>query len=349
LKKRFAIGVAVSVALLGLLYAHYRDEIRLDDLLDSFATASLGLIAVVYLMHLLILGLKAVRWDVVLRTVPHERGLPSEREGDPAARWLVWDALFLGYFGNYVLPAKLGEVGRSLLYARRAEVAFPSVLATIIFERFIDALTLIAFFYVALVFLPETLPDWVGMGAQTVGAVSVVGFAVLWILWRHLPRDGSGEGLMGRLSALAARFRDGLSVMQDQKATARAVGWTVLIWALECVSVWIALKAFDVRIEAIWVAAVLNTIITSFGIAAPSAPGGIGIHQGISLVILHEFFGADPEDALALSLMVTFSVIFWTVPLGLYGLWRQGASMSELQGELETTTETRGEGPASSQ
>ena len=42
--------------------------------------------------------------------------------------------------------------------------------------------------------------------------------------------------------------------------------------------------------------------------------------------------------ATAASLVVTFSVILWVVPLGLLGLWRQGMSTAELRAELETVT-----------
>jgi glycosyltransferase 2 family protein len=337
LTKRFALGVGISAILLLALYQFYKNEVQFDDLVGSFADASLLLVVIVVVMHLGVLSLKAVRWNVVLGSVPHEHGLPKDRgPEDKAARWLVFDALFLGYFGNYVLPAKLGELGRSLLYSRRAKVPFPAVLATIVFERFVDAATLIVFFYVTLLFLPESLPDWVGLSARLVGIASIVGFAGLWVMWRRLPKEGSGEGLMGKLAGIASTFRDGLSVMQNKVVAAKAVGWTVAIWALECVSVWICILAFGFQIEALWTAAVLQVVISSFAIAAPSAPAGLGIHQWVSLLILSEVFAVPKDDALAISLLVTGAVIVWTVPLGLFGLFRQGASLAELRGDLDS-------------
>ena len=335
--KRFALGVGISVALLAALFFFYKDKLDSDELVGSFADASVPLIIVVVVMHLGVLSLKAVRWNVVLGSVPHEHGLPKERVAeDKAARWLVFDSLFLGYFGNYVLPAKLGELGRSLLYSRRAKVPFPAVLATIVFERLVDAATLIVFFYVTLLFLPESLPDWVGLSARLVGLASIVGFAGLWVMWRRLPKEGSGEGLMGKLAGIASTFRDGLSVMQNKVVAAKAVGWTSAIWALECASVWICILAFGFQIEALWTAAVLQVVISSFAIAAPSAPAGLGIHQWVSLLILNGVFAVQEADAFAISLVVTGSVIVWTVPLGLFGLFRQGASLAELRGDLDS-------------
>ena len=340
MSKRFALGVAISAVLLVALFMFYKEKVSFEALAASFARASLPLVVVVFVMHLLVLSLKAVRWSVVLGAIPHEHGLPRERiDEDPAARWLTFDALFLGYFGNYVLPAKLGELGRSLLYSRRATVPFPSVLATIVFERFLDALTLVVFFYVTLVFLPESLPEWVGTGAQAVGVASVAGFAVLFALWRKLPRsaaDADADGLAGRLAGIAARFREGLGVMQQKLVAARAAGWTVAIWAIECWSIWVLIRAFGFETPGLWTAAVMQTVISSFAIAAPSAPAGLGIHQWVSILILSEVFGVAENDALAISLLATGAVIFWTVPLGLFGLFRQGASMAELQGDLKS-------------
>ncbi|MCP4868325.1 MAG: flippase-like domain-containing protein [Proteobacteria bacterium] len=342
MSKRFAIGLAISGVLLLALYLHYRTQVSFDDLVDSFRGANLGLLAAVLVFHLVVLSLKAVRWNVVLESVPHEHGLPRTNTAeDPPARWLVFDALFLGYFGNYVLPAKLGELGRSLLYSRRARVPFPSVIATIVFERFLDALTLIVFFYITLMFLPATLPDWVGEGAQILTVASIGGLIVLWFLWLRLPRDGNADGLMGKVAGIAAKFREGLGVMQQRSVAGKAAGWTAVIWALECWSVWICIRAFGFEAEGLWTAAVLQTVISSFAIAAPTAPAGLGIHQWVSVLIMSEVFGVPKDDALAISLIVTGAVIFWTVPLGLFGLARQGASLAELQGDVAAVEDSQ--------
>jgi len=340
LRHRFLLGITLSIVLLGLLAVHYKGRVGLDELLDSFRAAStVGMIAVVAL-HLGVLSLKAVRWDVVLRAVPHEQGLPSARgDEDPAMRWLVFDSLFLGYFGNYVLPAKLGELGRSLLYSRRAEVPFSSVLATIVFERVVDATVLVLFFYLAVPFLPGVLPAWVSQSAVFLSLGSAAGLGVLFILFRKLPRDpAEASGIVAKLAGILARFREGLSVLKSRSVVLRATGWTILIWMLECFSVYLCILAFGFETQALWTAAVLQTVISSFAIAAPSAPAGLGIHQWVTLIVLNTVYGMPENDALAVSLLVTASVVFWTVPLGLFGLARQGASMAELRGEVEAAS-----------
>ena len=117
MKSRFLIGVVVSLLLLVLLFW----KIPLLDVARAFADASLLGLAVTVLIHALVLSLKVARWNIVLGSVPAPQPRPP---------WLVFDALFLGYFGNYALPAKLGEVGRSILYSRRSGTPFSAVFAT---------------------------------------------------------------------------------------------------------------------------------------------------------------------------------------------------------------------------
>lgn len=329
MKLRFLIGIAISALLLALLFW----KIPIGELTQTFARASfLGLGATI-LIHAGVLSLKVLRWNIVLAALPSPGTRPP---------WLVFDALFLGYFGNYALPAKLGEVGRSLLYSRRSGTAFPSVFATIVFERLLDALVLIGGFYavVLLVEIPVSLPAWVDLSLQVAAAITIALLVVLYLFWRHLPEevaeDGNAENtrgrFTGRLARIAASFRSGLAILARPRIGAHALLWTIVIWTTEAFSVWLCLQSFGVDIH--WSAPVLQMVITSFAIATPSAPGGLGIHQWVTILVLAPYGVAD-ADAAAASLVLTIAVIFWSVPLGLHGLWRQGSSTSELEAEYE--------------
>lgn len=337
MRKRFLVGISISAVLLVLLFR----KVELGAVATAFADAAPLGIAIAILLHLVVLSMKAARWAVVLRALPHEH---PPAPGDHARRWLVFDALFFGYFGNYVLPAKLGELGRSILYARRARVPISSVLATILFERFLDAATLVGLFYVAVwvLPLPEALPDWVTVSARIVGSLAIAGLAGLWLMSRWLPPSVEAIQLTGPLGrvvrtvvGIATTFRSGLTVLREPATAIKATAWTLGIWVLEAISVLICVEAFGVDLLAS--GAVIQTAVSSFAIAAPSAPGGLGIHQWVTVLTLAPF-GVPESAATAASLVVTFSVVMWVVPLGLFGLLRQGTSPAQLRADLDAVT-----------
>jgi len=348
----------ISLSLLLLLFW----KIPVGDVVDALAAANPWALIATVLLHLVVLSLKAVRWAVVLRATDDERLSAAQEPGPPTntkrRRWLVFDSLFLGYFGNYVLPAKLGEVGRSLLYSRGARVPFASVLATIVFERFLDALVLILAFY-AVVFgagLPDALPAWVDRSARLVGLGSVVGLTVLFAWARRLPADpergpqpdssasstdSAVQSAYRKVVGAARTFREGLAVVRRPSIAALAFAWTLVIWTVEALAVWLCLSSFGEPVH--WTGAVLQVVISSFAIAPPSAPGGLGIHQWVSVVVLAPF-GVAASTAAAASLVLTVAVIVWVVPLGLHGLWRQETSTTELQEAYEAMPPARHSG-----
>ncbi len=329
MKRRFALGLLVSAVLLVLLFV----KVEPAAIANAFAEAAPLGVAAAVLLHLLILSMKAARWGVVLGAVPH----PPPEPG-PARRWLTFDALFFGYFGNYVLPAKLGEIGRAVLYGKRSGVPVSSVLATIVVERLLDAVMLISIFYLSILFLPlpPDLPDWVPLSARLVGSCALIGLAGVWLGMRWLPDTlqwrGPLPGLVHKVFGLLLAFREGLSVLREPRRAAKATAWTLSIWLLECVAFWVLLHAFG--LDTLMTGAVAQVTASSFAIAAPSAPGGLGIHQWVTVLVLAPF-GVPESTATAASLVVTFSVILWVVPLGLLGLWRQGTSPGELRADVD--------------
>jgi uncharacterized protein (TIRG00374 family) len=136
-------------------------------------------------------------------------------------------------------------------------------------------------------------------------------------------------------------FRTGLAVLKQPGIAAIALAWTIAIWTLEMAAVWLCLWSFGCPVH--WTGAALQVVIASFAIAPPSAPGGLGIHQWVTVVVLAPY-GVGASQAAAASLVLTIAVVVWVVPLGLHGLWRQGSSTRELQTDFDKLQEP-GRGP----
>ena len=115
----------------GLLLALLFMNIEVDELAASWERVSLWGAVGATVIHGLSLALRVRRW----------RGLLDVSDcgpGEGASRWLVWDSAFFGWLGNLVLPARVGELARPLMYSRGAELPFPRVLGTSLIERAAD-------------------------------------------------------------------------------------------------------------------------------------------------------------------------------------------------------------------
>ena len=79
----------------------------------------------------------------------------------------LYQAELIGYFGNNILPLRLGELMRAYLIGREWDLSKKYVFGTIVLERILDFLSLIVFAFLLILFYPleEYLRDyiiWIG-------------------------------------------------------------------------------------------------------------------------------------------------------------------------------------------
>jgi uncharacterized membrane protein YbhN (UPF0104 family) len=87
------IGLAISAAALYLAL----HDVHWGEVGDAIGDASIGLILLAVILLVGIFGLRAVRWRLLLHSVP---GLPLSH---------VFGCLNVGYFINNVLPFQMGD------------------------------------------------------------------------------------------------------------------------------------------------------------------------------------------------------------------------------------------------
>jgi len=323
------------VGLLAALFVYL--DIRPQQVWQALRAASPLGIAAVIAVHLFALIAKVRRWRLLLRG--SGCALPELEAGtDPALRHLVQDAVFLGWLGNLVLPAKSGEMVRPLLFSQRAQLPFARILGTVVLERSIDLLIIAAAFWAAFALLtvPDSLPTEVIATSQLAGIAALALLAGLAILWKLGPPESSSEQSQAsprawaRIRELLARFRSGLAGIQQPSMLLGVLGWTALSWLLEIVGAWLCLLVFKVKLTAAWTAATVHVVATTLAVSLVPVPGGVGVEQPVTLAVFEPFGdGALAADTvIAVSLVLTVASIFWVVPLGLLGMWRLGARLN---------------------
>ncbi len=305
------IGLGVSVLFLALLLVRVdRDELvdALRDVRPLWLLPALALLAVG-------LWLRAARWAVILRPVR------AVSVADAAS------LLVIGYAANNVLPARAGEVVRSVLFQRRHGGSALTALATIVVERVFDGAVLA-------VFLAAVLAGGTTSGPlRALAIVGGVGFMALLAGLAALSTWPRGMRalidrvltlapgrLHARLASLASRFLDGLVLVRGLRPWLAVLGLTTFSWVAEAACYWAVGEAFGLGL-APW-AYLGICAAANLAIAAPSTAGGIGPY---------EFFAREFAVALGVAsgLATAYALVLHAVvliPVALAGvalLWRE--------------------------
>ncbi len=315
-----AVRIAVSVALMIALLAFFLWNVDFAEMMIGLKQANLWLIALAALLALVSYGARVIRWMLILRPVAKVRLSSS----------LL--ATAVGYAAITLLPARMGDIIRPVILARRDRFPVSAGLASILTERVFDLWTVVLFFLVFLIW-PPTMVD-LDAGAEAnlhllrvsgyaVGAVLAIGTLMLLGLFRYQGRFV--EILSRPIARFAPRwqepftsflnhFLDGLRVLQRPRdlvvtATASFVLWYIIFWQVK-----VTLLAFHLDFP-LRVAFFLVTLAV-LGLAIPT-PGGVGGFHKATQVGLTTFFGVQLNLATAIAI-VYHAICF--VPITVIGL-----------------------------
>jgi uncharacterized protein (TIRG00374 family) len=333
----FWIGLGVSV---GALYLAFRG-LHWSEVGDALAEANYGLLAVAMLLMVASLYVRAVRWGVLF----HPRR--DLRRGS------LFGAMNAGYAINNVLPVRIGEVARAYLIGETEQVSTVHSLSTILVERTLDTLVVVAFLVVMLPFIDA--PAWARTSAPLVGA----GFLVLAVLLAtlHAARDRAmalvGWGvrfLPVRLRAQAEVAADsaieGFSVLRRPAVLAEAAAWSVASWGVSVLLVYTVLRAFDLDLP--FAAAVFVMCATALGMVVPSSPGYIGVFHAIAIESLVNVFDVERNRAASFALVQHAYLYVTPIVFGAWFLWRERKTWQQLRlfARGEALPEVEDESPA---
>ncbi len=210
--------------------------------------------------------LRTWRWSILLRTSGHT--LP---------RNIIFNALLFGWFMNYLLPARVGDITRGVALKTTANVPLGVALMTIIIERILDMVMLGLLLTPALLFLAPK--RFLSIG----GGVSVIIFLLIFSLFFVYRFDYLiTEKLKNRFAGIHDSIRElkeGLcAITKNPAAMGLSLILSLPIWIFEIASIYFAAKAVHINIP--FFSAIAAGVTTFILQALPLTPAGIGIHEG---------------------------------------------------------------------
>ena len=359
---RFWIAIGLSAGLRTLFLA----TVDIRRMLDSLAGASYGYLAPGIALYFVGVWIRTLRWQALLR---HLKSAPVAR---------LFPVVVVGYMANHLLPMRIGELVRSYHVSEREGVSKASAFATIMIERVMDAVTLLALVAVAAGFLPvvglaRALGDRSGVPWPLLAAGACLPFfamfGALLLLALYPSRTSTLIGMALRplpegagrpLTELAHLFLDGLTALRSPTRIAGLFLLSAPIWLLEAALFYLAglsfglQDAFGSRLE-MALTMVVVTAIAKIGSSVPGAPGGLGLFELIvreTLVLLPlasidrsvaAGYSAVVHAALLLPMILLGQAFLWSEHLSLRRLWRGGGARDPAPADGPRRAGLRGE------
>ena len=221
----------------------------------------------------------------------------------------LYRAELMGYFGNNVLPLRLGELMRAYLIGREWNLSKSYVFGTIVLERILDAISLAFLAFLLIIFYPLE-----GSLIKTIIWVSCLTFMVMLICWIILRQLKTIKGKHKILNALNQMIDGVLSI--NKGALLPVIAASMLIWGIYYLDVYLLQYAFGFNLTFPQVLMVL--VLTSLALSIPSAPGMIGTYHAAVKYTIVDIFGFAPHDGISFAIIMhAYGYILLTL-LGAY-------------------------------
>ena len=241
---------------------------------------------------------------IALRSWRWQRLLPGTGSSVPVRR--IVPVVLIGYLGNSVLPARLGEPIRAYVLARQESLSFAAVFGTALLERIVDltVLALMAFGAAVAVQAPAWAVQLLAIaatGGSIIIAVLVVFGLEPSLRFAHRSLRRLGAGGVDRLLAPFERFAGGIGGRSRRGPLFQATVLSVLIWLVDGTITWLVAGSLGIGFSL--AAAVLVVGVGGLGTSIPSAPGYVGTYE-LAMSTIARALGAAPETALGFALVL---------------------------------------------
>jgi len=295
-RRLFNVRTMASL-LFGLVLIYFLARIIFGDNFDwgevaqLVGQADLGFLVLAFAMYYATFPLRGLRWQYILARSGMSIGLRDATE-----------ILFLSWFINCLVPAKLGDLYRAFLLRANYGASISRTLGTVFIERVADLIVM------AVLALTAGFWSFRGRSRPEIDALFIIGFVIaigLILLLVGLRFFGAqiGRWLPTRIGEIWGRFQEGTTGVLTARSIPVVLFLTVAIWLLEGARLYFVIRALDLPEVGLGISAsVFVALAAALLTAIPLTPAGFGfVEAGIIGVLA--IYGVTREPAAAVALV----------------------------------------------
>ncbi len=270
--------VSFGVAFAILYFVFRQMDVNIGEIVAHIATANPLYYLLAMVIYYSAFIVRSLRWRVLLENVGfgerHEHRLPSV----PG----MAEIIFLSWFANCIMPAKLGDAYRAYLLKRNANVSFSKTFGTILAERIVDLLlTFIMLAITGLIAFRGTLPPMVltGMQASVVLVFAVIAGLLVMKNWGSAVR----RFLPKKFHSYYEAFEEG--TLGSFQRMPLVLFYSLLAWVIEASRLYfvvLSLGLGGISFPIVLFTAIAGSLLTSL----PGTPAGLGVVESVIIGIL---------------------------------------------------------------
>ena len=293
-----------------LLYLAQKARIDPQQIWATLKQANLLLFLLAFLTYYASFPLRATRWRILLQNV----GFTEANGISLPPFWKLVEIIYISFFANSIVPAKLGDLYRAYLLRQEIKVSVSRGVGTVLAERLLDLIVLLLLFIPAIIIsLRENLPSQLRLALEiTLGAV-IIGIVALFVL--RQAREPIAK-------LVPIRFREHYYHLQEGtlgsfRRLPLLAGLTVGVWACEALRfffVALALSLIPGSLIHILAASVFIGLGEALLTVIPATGGGVGLVEGGMVAMIALFYrGADVANHTAAAIVLDRIISFASI------------------------------------
>ncbi|MDQ2903640.1 MAG: flippase-like domain-containing protein [Chloroflexota bacterium] len=283
------------VVVIALVIFARQAKIDPQKTLAAIRSANALYLLAAFIIYYLSFPLRALRWRFLLQNVGFTRAngvhLPKF--------WKIVEIIYISWFANAIVPAKLGDLYRAYLLRRETGVSGSRSFGTVLAERLLDLIVLLLLCISAvMISLHDTMPWQVRFGliiALAAVIAGVIGLFMLRLFRTHIAR------------IVPLRFREHYNHLQEGtlgsfRHLPTLIGLTLGVWACESLRFFFVVLSLNlIRGDLLHIiaAALFIALVEALLTAIPFTGGGVGLVEGGMIATIALFTPNTTNLALA--------------------------------------------------
>lgn len=218
--------VPLAIVIFALVYLARAANINPQQTWSTIRTANIAFFLAAFLIYYLSFPIRALRWRLLLENAGFNKANGVELPGF----WKLVEIIYISFFANVVVPARLGEVYRAYLLRQETGLSATRSFGTVLAERLLDLIVLVLLLITAImVSLHENLPSQLLFGLKI--TIALVAAGILALVALRIMRERVARVIPERFRGRYYQFQEG--TLGSFRRLPSLTGLTVAVWACE--------------------------------------------------------------------------------------------------------------------